>query len=140
MGLSEQIVEALRARNKSGETYERISRASGVAASYIHRLANNQASPLKMSLEKFLALFPDVQIEVDPARYQSRTVSSGEFDRIIQQVEDNKREMAEMRRMLQELTGNPPQPPWMRYKDEPAAPYRVSGAKSISFSNKEVQK
>lgn len=137
MGLSEQIVEALRARNRSGETYEQMGKACGVSHAHIHRLANGKADPLKMSLETFLSLFPDVQIEVDPARYQSRTVPAGEFDRIMREVEDNKREMAEMRRMLQELTGDPPQP---RYRDEPAAPYHISGAKFISFSDQEVKK
>ena len=68
MDLSDQIVEALRARNTAGETYERMEKSFGVSGSYIHRIANRQCDPLKMSLEKFLALFPSAQIELAPAR------------------------------------------------------------------------
>lgn len=68
--LSDQIVEALRARNAAGETYEQMEKDSGVSGAQIHRLANHRASPLKMSLQTFLALFPSAQIELAPARAQ----------------------------------------------------------------------
>ena len=68
MDLSEQIVEAIRARNVAGETYAAMAKKSGVAASQIHRVANHLQEPLKMSLATFLALFPSAQIELAPAR------------------------------------------------------------------------
>ena len=68
MDLSEQIVAALRGRNAAGETYEEMAKLSGVSGAQIHRLANHRASPLRMSLETFLSLFPSARIEVAPAR------------------------------------------------------------------------
>lgn len=67
MDLSEQIVEAIRARNVAGETYAAMAKKSGVAASQIHRVANHLQDPLKMSLATFLALFPRALIQLDPA-------------------------------------------------------------------------
>ena len=68
MDLSDQIVEALRARNMAGETYEQIGKSCGVSHAHIHRLANRRSDPLKISLETFLALFPSAQIELAPTR------------------------------------------------------------------------
>ena len=68
MDLSEQIIEAIRARNAAGETYKQMSQKSGITQSYIHGVANRKYAALKMSLETFLALFPSAQIELAPAR------------------------------------------------------------------------
>ena len=70
MDLSEQIVEALRARNAAGDTFEHMANITGVSRAYIHQIANHRSDPLKMSLDKFLALFPSAQIELAPARAQ----------------------------------------------------------------------
>lgn len=153
MGLAEEIISALRDRNASGDTFEHMANISGVSRAYIHQIANHRSDPLKMSLEKFLALFPYAKIElVAPVAPE---LVLGEPDRRAHDLEIERRELDAERRELdairRELDAEhrvlelerelrPPQPPWMRYKDEPAAPYRVSGAKSISFSDKEVQK
>jgi len=68
MSLSEEIISALRERNASGDTFEHMANISGVSRAYIHQIANHRSDPLKMSLEKFLALFPSAQIELAPAR------------------------------------------------------------------------
>lgn len=68
MSLSEEIISALRERNASGDTFEHMANISGVSRAYIHQIANHRSDPLKMSLEKFLALFPQAQIELAPAR------------------------------------------------------------------------
>ncbi len=67
MDLSDQIIEALRARNAAGETYEQMSSSCGLSGAHIHRLANRRAAPLKMSLATFLALFPRALILLNPA-------------------------------------------------------------------------
>ena len=66
--LSDQIVEALRARNAAGETYAAMGKKSGVSSSQIHRIANHLQDPAQISLQTFLALFPQAQIELAPAR------------------------------------------------------------------------
>ena len=66
--LSDQIVEALRARNAAGETYAAMGKKSGVSSSQIHRIANHMQDPAQISLQTFLALFPSAQIELAPAR------------------------------------------------------------------------
>lgn len=77
MDLSDQIIEALRARNAAGETYEQMSSSCGLSGAHIHRLANHRAAPLKMSLATFLALFPRALIQLDPAAGPAD--SSGDF-------------------------------------------------------------
>lgn len=67
MDLSEQIIEAIRARNTAGETYERMAHITGVSRAYIHQIANHRSDPLKLSLEKFIALFPRALILLNPA-------------------------------------------------------------------------
>lgn len=67
MDLSEQIIEAIRARNTAGETYECMAHITGVSRAYIHQIANHRSDPLKLSLEKFIALFPRALILLNPA-------------------------------------------------------------------------
>ena len=85
--LSERIVKALRARNFEGETYAQMEKASGVSGSYIHSLANHQCDPIKMSLEKFLALFPSARIELAPARDHDDPMSETEHSLFVRELE-----------------------------------------------------
>ena len=106
MDLSDQIVEALRARNMAGETYEQIGKSCGVSHAHIHRLANRRSDPLKMSLEKFLALFPSAQIELAPARAQDDPAASNlarELAVVRAERDSLRRELETLRRLADVL-------------------------------------
>ena len=97
--LSEKIVATLRARNIAGETYAQLEKSSGVSGSYIHGLANRQSDPLKMSLEKFLALFPSAQILLNPASMPA-PVSETERSLFVRELELMRLERDSLRREL----------------------------------------
>lgn len=98
--LSEKIVATLRARNFAGETYAQLEKSSGVSGSYIHGLANHQSDPLKMSLEKFLALFPSAQIQLSPSA-PSAPVSEAERSLFVRELEILRLERDSLRRELE---------------------------------------
>ena len=67
MGLSEEIVAAIRAKYIEGATYAELSAEAGVSAPYIRHILNGKRDPMKLSLDFFLRLFPSARIELAPA-------------------------------------------------------------------------
>ena len=145
MGLSEEIISALRDRNASGDTFEHMANVSGVSRAYIHQIANHRSDPLKMSLEKFLALFPYAQIELvapvapelvlgEPdSRAHDLEIERRELDAERRELDAIRRELDAERRVLElERELRPPAPPGVLISHDPHAPYRI-GAKSTSF-------
>lgn len=146
--LSEKIVEALRARNVSGETYSQMEKMSGVSGSYIHSLANHQCAPLKLSLEKFFALFPSAQISLNGSA-QAAPVSGDSLRHERELLELERAELAAQRRELEEarknielekeifeLKKNAAATPRAPHAAEPVAPYRVEPAPSTLSPSK----
>lgn len=145
MGLSEEIISALRDRNASGDTFEHMANVSGVSRAYIHQIANHRSDPLKMSLEKFLALFPYAKIElVAPVapelvlgepdrRAHDLEIERRELDAERRELDAIRRELDAERRVLElERELRPPAPPGVLISHDPHAPYQI-GAKSTSF-------
>lgn len=139
MDLAEQIVAALRARNRDGETYEQMEKASGVSGSYIHQLANRQSSPLNMSLKKLLALFPRAEIRLESA---AADASPSDMDRARLESErselefrrrelDLERQVFELEKRIAELEQRPARSP-LTMDGGAAAPYRASSLSSQS--------
>ena len=133
--LSEKIVEALRARNFEGETYAQMEKVSGVSGSYIHSLANHQCDPIKMSLEKFLALFPSARIELapacipdDPAAVQDLScVPRSEYQDLRDRYQDLRDRYQDLRDELLNLKSRPP---CVLDGPGPRAPYHVAPSTS----------
>ncbi len=123
MDLSDQIVEALRARNMAGETYEQIGKSCGVSHAHIHRLANRRSDPLKISLETFLALFPSAQIELAPARVPDDPAAAAAARSDYQDLRDKYQDLRES------------VPPHVR-DERSLNPYRISVPSTSSSSNK----
>ena len=140
MDLSEQIIAALRGRNASGDTFEHMAKTTGVSRAYIHQIANHRSDPLKMSLEKFLSLFPSAQIELAPARVPDDPAASSDLDLLRRELDAERRELDAIRRELDaerrvlelERELRPPAPPGVLISHDPHAPYQI-GAKSTSF-------
>ena len=132
----EQIVRCIRARNNSGETYERMHEKTGIAASHIHRIANRRQDPLKMSLEKFLALFPCAQIQLDPP-LETRVpddpaaccVPLSDYQDLRDRYQDLRDRYQDLREQLIDLKSRPP----LVLDGEGPAPYHVP---ILSGSNK----
>ena len=135
MTLSEQIIAAIRARNAAGETYECMAGITGVSRAYIHQIANNRSDPLKLSLEKFFALFPSAQIYLDGAA-SAAPVSGDSLRHERELLELERAELAAQRRELEEarknielekeifeLKKNAAALPPVLHHTEPAAPY-----------------
>lgn len=148
MGLSEEIISALRDRNASGDTFEHMANVSGVSRAYIHQIANHRSDPLKMSLEKFLRLFPYAQIELVASvapelvlgepdrRARDLEIERRELDAERRELDAIRRELDAERRLLElEREVRPPAPPGVLISHDPHAPYHIS-AKSTSSSNK----
>lgn len=113
--LEKQIIAALRARNVAGETYDHIAKSSRIAQSYIHGLANYKYSPLKLSLEKLFALFPQAEIRLDHAACPASSGDRSEADALRMELqraelEHGRRELElerrifELEKRLSELT------------------------------------
>lgn len=98
MNLSEEIIAALRARNVAGETYDRMEKSTGVSGSYIHQLVNRRSDPLKLSLEKFFALFPSAQIILAGSAVSSPACSD-DLERV--RMESERDRLAHERRELE---------------------------------------
>lgn len=62
MGLSEEIVAAIRERYMAGATYAELSEQTGVSASYIRHILNGKRDPMKLSIDIIFRLFPSAQI------------------------------------------------------------------------------
>ena len=106
MNLSEEIIAALRARNVAGETYDRMEKSTGVSGSYIHRIATRQSDPLKLSLEKFMALFPSAQIELAPARVPDDPAVAAAARSDYQDLRDKYQDLRESRPPLSTLSAS----------------------------------
>ena len=137
MGLSEEIISALRDRNASGDTFEHMANVSGVSRAYIHQIANHRSDPLKMSLEKFLSLFPSAQIELAPARFPDDPgpdmVPRSEYQDLRDKYQDLRDQYLDLRDQYQELRSS--RLPYVR-DERPEHPYRVSGLSTSSRSSK----
>ena len=132
MNLSEQIIAALRARNNAGETYDRMEKSTGVSGSYIHQLVNNRSDPLKLSLEKFFALFPSAQISLDGAAPSASApaadmVPRSELLDLREKYADLRDQYQDLRDQLLAMKEHSAIPPVIRHI-ELAAPYHVSGS------------
>lgn len=62
MGLSEEIVSAIRERYMAGATYAELSEQTGVSQSYIRHIMNGKRDPMKISVDFLLRLFPSARI------------------------------------------------------------------------------
>lgn len=128
--LSEKIVEALRARNVSGETYSQMEKISGVSGSYIHSLANHQCAPLKLSLEKFFKLFPSAQISLSGAAPFSGVPAADMVPR--SELLDLRERYADLRDQYQDLREKyldlKSRPPYLLDGPASAAPYHTSAS------------
>ena len=139
MGLAEQIVAAIRARNASGETYKQMHLASGITQSYIHGVANHRYDPLKMSLQTFLALFPSAQISLTGAAASAPACCSDDLERVRMEAERDRlaheRRELELERRIFELEKQLAERPRVP-RDEKPAPYHVEPPSILSPSNK----
>lgn len=112
MVLADQIIDSLRARNTSGETFEEMARASGVSRAYIHQLANRRSDPLGMSLKKFFALFPSAQIELAPAHIPddpaADMVPRSEYQALRDKYQDLRDKYQDLREQYLDLKSRPP--------------------------------
>jgi len=143
MGLSDDIVAALREKYRAGATFAELAKSSGVSLTYLRSLTVGERDPMKMSLDFFLRLFPSAQIELAPARVPDDPAASRDLDLLRRELEAERRELAAVRRELDaerrllelERELRPPAPPGVLISHDPHAPYHIS-AKSSSSSNK----
>jgi transcriptional regulator with XRE-family HTH domain len=137
MSLSEEIISALRERNASGDTFEHMANISGVSRAYIHQIANHRSDPLKMSLEKFLALFPSAQIELAPARVPddpaAAAAARSDYQDLRDKYQDLRDKYQDLRDKYQDLRESVP--PHVR-DERSLNPYRISVPSTSSSSNK----
>ena len=144
MGLSDDIVAALREKYRAGATFAELAKSSGVSLTYLRMLMIGERDPMKMSLDFFLRLFPSAQIELAPARVPDDPAASRDLDLLRRELDAERRELDAIRRELDaerrllelEREVRPPAPPGVLISHDPHAPYHVSGAKSSSSSNK----
>lgn len=137
MSLSEEIISALRERNASGDTFEHMANISGVSRAYIHQIANHRSDPLKMSLEKFLALFPSAQIELAPARVPDDPAAAAAARSDYQDLRDKYQDLRDKYQDLRDkyLDLRESRPPYPR-DEKPLHPYDASAPSTSSPSNK----
>lgn len=82
-----------------------MEKSTGVSGSYIHRIATRQSDPLKLSLEKFFALFPSAQISLAGSA-QAAPVSGDSLRHERELLELERAELAAQRRELDEARKN----------------------------------
>ena len=140
MGLSDDIVAAIRERYQAGATFAELAKTSGVSLTYLRKLMIRERDPMKMSLDFFLRLFPSAQIELapasvpdDPAAVHDLDLRRRELDAERRELDAIRRELDAERRVLElERELRPPAPPGVLISHDPQAPYQI-GAKSTSF-------
>ena len=138
MGLSEDIVAALRERYRSGATFAELGKDAGVSLSYLHDLTIGKRDPMKLSLDFFLRLFPSARIELAPARVPddpaaaADVVSRSEYQDLRDRYQDLRDQYQDLREQLLELRGRPS---FMLDGPGSGAPYIVEPSTS-SPSNK----
>ena len=143
MGLSDDIVAALREKYRAGATFAELAKSSGVSLTYLRSLTVGERDPMKMSLDFFLRLFPAARIELAPARVPDDPVLSRDLEIKRRELDAERRELDAIRRELDaerrvlelERELRPPAPPGVLISHDPHAPYQI-GAKSSSLSNK----
>ena len=140
MGLSDDIVAALREKYRAGATFAELAKSSGVSLTYLRSLTVGERDPMKMSLDFFLRLFPSAQIELAPACVPDDPAASRDLDLLRRELDAERRELDAIRRELDaerrllelEREVRPPAPAGVLVAHDPLAPYQI-GAKSTSF-------
>ena len=137
MGLSDDIVAAIRERYQAGATFAELAKTSGVSLTYLRKLMIRERDPMKMSLDFFLRLFPSAQIELAPARVQDDPgpdmVPRSEYQDLRDKYQDLRDQYLDLRDQYQELRSS--RLPYVR-DERPEHPYRVSGPSTSSRSSK----
>ena len=137
MDIYSQIRKALRDQNAAGLTYKELEKKTGVCGSYIHRIVSGLSDPQKMSLEKFLALFPSAQIELAPARAHddpaAAAASRSEYQDLRDKYQDLRDKYQDLRDKYLDLRES--RPPYPR-DERPLNPYKASVPSTSSSSNK----
>ena len=141
MGLSEDIVAALRERYRTGSTFAELGKDAGVSLSYLHDLTIGKRDPMKLSLDFFLRLFPSAQISLASSAVSSPACSSIELERVRMEAERDRlaheRRELELERRIFELEKELAERPRTPRDESPEHPYRVEHAPStLSPSNK----
>ena len=117
MGLSEEIVAAIRAKYIEGATYAELSAEAGVSAPYIRHILNGKRDPMKLSLDFFLRLFPSARIELDPSvRGAERTaamqdlscVSMKDYQALREKYQDLRDKYQDLREEFLDYKSRPP--------------------------------
>jgi hypothetical protein len=137
MGLSDDIVAALREKYRAGATFAELAKSSGVSLTYLRSLTVGERDPMKMSLDFFLRLFPFAQIELAPARVPDDPgpdmVPRSEYQDLRDKYQDLRDQYLDLRDQYQELRSS--RLPYVR-DERPEHPYRVSGPSTSSRSSK----
>ena len=137
MGLSDDIVAALREKYRAGATFAELAKSSGVSLTYLRSLTVGERDPMKMSLDFFLRLFPSARIELAPARVPDDPgpdmVSRSDYQGLRDKYQDLRDQYQDLRDQYQELCSS--RPPYVR-DERPEHPYRVSGPSTSSRSSK----
>ena len=142
MGLSEDIVGALREKYRSGATFAELAKSSGVSLTYLRSLTIGERDPMKLSLDFFLRLFPSAQIELAPARVPDDSVSETVLKSEYQALRDKYQDLRDKYQDLREDYLDLKSPPSSYLLDGPgaAAPYRLrpepASESTLSPSNK----
>ena len=129
MGLSEDIVAAIRERYQAGATFAELGKQSGVSLTYLRKLMLGERDPMKLSLDFFLRLFPSARIELAPACAPSvnaaDVVPRSEYQDLRDRYQDLREELLQLKSR-----------PYSR-DEHPVHPYRADPEPSTSSpSNK----
>lgn len=142
MGLSEDIVAALREKYRSGSTFAELSKSSGVSLTYLRSLTVGERDPMKLSLDFFLRLFPSARIEVAPARVPEDPAAAPglahELELLRIERDSLKRELETQKRLTDVLDSRVrdlEQRPSRYGRSEETTPYHVEPV-TLSPSNK----
>ena len=151
MGLSEEIVSAIRERYIAGATYAELSEQTGVSSSYIRHLLNGKRDPMKLSIDIILRLFPSAQIllngnssNTEPG--EDKSLFTRELQLLRTQVDflsfelKTKEELTDVLRAritdLEKIVElERARPPYPR-DERPVNPYRAPALSTSSSSNK----
>lgn len=135
MGLSEDIVAALRERYQSGATFAELGKDAGVSLSYLHDLTIGKRDPMKLSLDFFLRLFPSARIELAPACapsvYPADVVPRSDYQNLRERYQDLRDKYQDLREQYLDLKSRPP---YVR-DERPVHPYRAEPEPSTSSSS-----
>ena len=134
MGLSEDIIAAIRERYQAGATFAELGKESGVSLTYLRKLMLGERDPMKLSLDFFLRLFPSARIELAPACAPSvnaaDVVPRSEYQDLRDRYQDLRDRYQDLREELFQLRSRP-----YSRDEHPVHPSRVEPSTS-SPSNK----